>query len=218
MIKLALPGLLMVEAEVLAFEVLTLAASYFGTTHLAAQSVLGTLTSLTFQIPFPLSIAASTRIANLIGATLADAARTSAKVAGCLAIVVGCFNVILLASLKNYIPHLFTSDADVIKLVSDILPICAAFQLFDALAANCNGIMRGLGRQEVGGYVQVFCYYVIAMPISFGTAFGLGWGLKGLWTGVAIALGLVSCFEAIFLSRASWERSVEDARKRNSMS
>jgi MATE family multidrug resistance protein len=41
MIKLALPGLLMVEAEFLAFEILTLAASYFSTTHLAAQSILG---------------------------------------------------------------------------------------------------------------------------------------------------------------------------------
>jgi MATE family multidrug resistance protein len=80
MIKLALPGLLMVEAEFLAFEILTLASSYFGTTHLAAQSILSTLTALTFQIPFPISIAASTRVANLIGATLSDAAKTSAKV------------------------------------------------------------------------------------------------------------------------------------------
>lgn len=80
MIKLALPGLLMVEAEFLAFEVLTLASSYFSTTHLAAQSVLSTVTALTFQIPFPISIAASTRVANLIGATLSDAAKMSARV------------------------------------------------------------------------------------------------------------------------------------------
>ena len=86
MVKLALPGLLMVEAEFLAFEILTLASSYFGTTHLAAQSILSTLTALTFQIPFPISIAASTRVANLIGATLTDAARTSAKVVSTLPI------------------------------------------------------------------------------------------------------------------------------------
>lgn len=80
MIKLALPGLVMVLAEYLAFEVLTLASSYFSVTHLAAQSVLTTLTALTFQIPFSISIAASTRVANLIGATLSDAAKTSSKV------------------------------------------------------------------------------------------------------------------------------------------
>ncbi|EXJ84148.1 hypothetical protein A1O3_04815 [Capronia epimyces CBS 606.96] len=215
MVKLALPGVVMLEAEVLAFEVLTFASSYFGTTILAAQSVLATLTSITFQIPFPLSIAGSTRVANLIGATLADAARVSTRVTFTAAIVVGIMNVTLLSSLKDYIPHLFTSDPEVVRVVSKILPLCAAFQLFDALAANCNGVLRGLGRQEVGGYVQLFCYYVVAMPISFGTAFGLGWGLWGLWTGVAIALGLVALIEFIYLYRTDWQRSVEEARARN---
>jgi MATE family multidrug resistance protein len=51
-----------------------------GVAFLAAQSVLVTVTGTTFQIPFPLSIAGSTRMANLIGAKLVDAAKTSAKV------------------------------------------------------------------------------------------------------------------------------------------
>jgi MATE family multidrug resistance protein len=190
MVKLALPGLLMVEAEYFAFEILTLASSYFGTTHLAAQSIVGTIIGFTFQFPFPVGIAGSTRIANLIGATLADAAKITAKVQLVTAASLGALNCILLATLRHHLPHLFTSDQDVIALVADILPICAAFMLFDALAANCNGILRGIGRQEIGGWVQLFCYYAVAMPISFGAGFGLGWELRGLWTGVAIALAL----------------------------
>lgn len=216
MVKLALPGVIMVEAEMIAFEVLTFGASFFGTTELAAQSVLATLTSITYQIPFPLSIAGSTRVANLIGATLSDAARVSTRVTFTAAFFVGILNVTLLSALKDYIPHLFTSDQKVVEIVSSILPLCAAFQLFDALAANCNGILRGLGRQEFGGYVQLFCYYVIAMPISFGTAFGLGWGLWGLWTGVALALGIVAAIEFTYLyGFLDWNRSVEEAKLRN---
>ncbi|KAL4907163.1 hypothetical protein BDW74DRAFT_121550 [Aspergillus multicolor] len=215
MIKLALPGLLMVEAECLAFEVLTLGSSYLGTGPLAAQSVLATVSSITFQIPFTLSISASTRVANLIGATLVDAAKTTAKVAMWGAVIVGLGNMVLISSLRYYIPQLFTSEKEVIELVAQVLPFCAAFQLFDALATNCNGILRGLGRQEIGGYVQLFCYYAIAMPISFGTAFGLDWGLFGLWSGVAIALCLVSAIEAVFLTQTDWNRSVEDAVRRN---
>ncbi|GAQ41933.1 MATE efflux family protein subfamily [Aspergillus niger] len=217
MIKLALPGLLMVEAECLAFEVLTLASSYLGTTPLAAQSVLSTISSITFQIPFPVSISGSTRVANLIGATLVDAAKLSAKVSMVGAVIVGLLNMLLLSSLRYYIPYLFTSDEEVIELVAQVLPLCAAFQLFDALAANCNGILRGIGRQEIGGYVQLFCYYAIAMPISFGTTFGLNWGLFGLWSGVALALLLVSIIEAFFLTQTNWHRSVEDALRRNAM-
>ena len=190
MIRLALPGLLMVEAECLAFEILTLASSYFGTSHLAAQSIVANLTALTWQIPFPISIAASTRIANFIGATLADSARLSARVAIVAAAAVGILNAILLSSLRTRLPYLFTSEPEVISLVAKTLPLCATFQLFDALAATCNGVMRGIGRQNVGGWVQLFCYYVVAMPISMGTAFGLHWELFGLWAGVATALGL----------------------------
>lgn len=234
MIKLALPGLVMVLAEFLAFEILTLSASWISTTHLAAQSVLSTVAALTFQIPFPISIAASTRIANLIGATLSDAAKTAAKVAFCAACLVGIFNATMLSTLRGYIPALFTNDKDVILVVAGLLPLCAAFQLFDALATNCNGMLRGLGRQEIGGYVNLFAYYVIAMPISFGTGFGLKWGLYGLWAvsclrvlsfetyanlkkGPAIALGVVASIEAVFLYKTSWERAVEEAHKRNSM-
>ena len=189
MIRLALPGLLMVEAEFLAFEILTLASSFLGTTSLAAQAVLVTITTLTYQIPFPVSIAASTRIANLIGATLADAAKTTARVAAIGATAVGLFNAVGLSLLRNHIPHLFTNDPEVIALVANVLPLCAAFQLLDALVSIANGVLRGLGFQKVGGYVQILGYYVFAMPISIGTAFGLGWKLYGLWSGVAFAMG-----------------------------
>ena len=181
MIKLALPGLVMVLAEFMAFEILTLSASWLGATPLAAQSVLGSITGITFQIPFPISVAASTRIANLIGATLALPAKTAAKVAMVFAVGVGIFNLLLLSLLRNYIPRLFTPDEEVIDLVAKLLPLCAAFQLFDALACACNGILRGLGRQEVGGYVGLFAYYVVGVPISFGLGFGAKWGLYGLW-------------------------------------
>ena len=235
MVRLALPGLVMVLAEFLAFEILTLAASWIGSTHLAAQSVLSTITALTFQIPFPMSIAASTRVANLIGATLSEPAKMAAKVALVAAVFVGLLNVTLLSSLRLYIPKLFTSDEDVQNLVAQLLPLCAAFQLWDALAANCNGILRGLGRQEIGGYVNLFAYYAVsqdlittafvdannmsqvAMPISFGTGFGLHWELIGLWIGPAIALFLVFAIEGWFIYKTSWERAVEDARLRNTM-
>lgn len=80
MTRLALPGLLMLEAEFVAFEVLTLSASHLSGTHLAAQSVLSPLIALTFQAPLALAIASSTRIASLIGAGLPRKARQSAQV------------------------------------------------------------------------------------------------------------------------------------------
>lgn len=215
MIKLALPGFLMLESEVMAFEILTLSASYLGTTALAAQSVLGTISSLAFQIPFPLSIAGSTRVANLIGATLTDSARTTARVALSFAFVIGCFNLIVLSLLRNQIPYLFTSDREVATMVAQVVPVCASFQVVDSIAANCNGILRGLGRQDFGGYIQLLSYYVIGLPVSFVTTFVFGFGLRGTWSGIAIGLAVVAFLEAIYLVRCDWERSVNEAKSRN---
>ncbi|KAM0717091.1 hypothetical protein Q7P37_006943 [Cladosporium fusiforme] len=215
MIRLALPGLIMVVAEFLAFEILTLSSSYISAEHLAANTILQSLSVLTYQLPFPLSIAASTRVANLIGATLPDAAKVTARVTFIIGIVLGVFNMLMLSFFRNYIPRLYSNDPDVISLAAGVLPLCAAFQLFDSLAAQCNGLLRGLGKQEVGGYINLFAYYVIAMPISFGTGFGLHWDLYGLWAGPAVALGLVAGITAIYIYKTSWDKASEEAVKRN---
>jgi len=107
MVRLALPGCIMVVAEWFAFEILTLACGRIGVSTLAAQSILVTVTSTTFQIPFPLSVAGSTRVANLIGAGLTDAAKTSAKV-----VSFGCNSCLFLSSLWEIplICRLFTTN------------------------------------------------------------------------------------------------------------
>ena len=58
-------------------------------------------------------------------------------------------------------------------------------------------------------------YYVVGMPLSFGTAFGLKWGIQGLWAGVAVALALVSLVELGVIWRTDWDRAVREAGTRN---
>ncbi|EAQ88023.1 hypothetical protein CHGG_04642 [Chaetomium globosum CBS 148.51] len=215
MIRLALPGMIMVVAEWFAFEILTLASGRMGVEFLAAQSVLVTVTSTTFQIPFPLSIAGSTRLANLIGAKLVDAAKTSAKVTIVGGALVGLFNVILLSVFRYHIPLLFTHDREVIELVARTLPVCAIMQLFDSMAAVSHALLRGIGRQEFGGYANLVCYYLVALPISFGLGFGLDWKLSGLWIGVTIGLLTVSVAEYWFTWRVDWHQAAREAESRN---
>jgi MATE family multidrug resistance protein len=204
MIRLALPGLIMVVAEFLAFEILTLSSSWISAEHLAANTILQSLSVLTYQLPFPLSIAASTRVANLIGATLPDAAKVTARVTFIVGTVLGVFNMLMLSIFRNKIPLLYSSDPDVIRLASGVLPICAAFQLFDALAAVSNGLLRGLGKQEVGGYINLFAYYgvsrdptwILLEKICTDLFYSrllcqFHSGLASAYTGICMACGLV---------------------------
>ena len=164
----------MIIAEFLAFEILTLASSYLSNTTLAAQAALSSLAIVTFQLPFPISVAGSTRLANLIGADLPRAAKICIQVTLMIGFAAGLLNMILLTTLRNYIPSLFTDDMEVRAVIVSVLPIFAAFQLFDAGVANVNGIMRGMGRQVLGSWVNMCCYYLVGiLSLCLNTTFRL---------------------------------------------
>lgn len=214
MIKLSLPGLVIVEAEFIAFELLTLLSSYFDTAHLAAQSVIVTATSIAFQLPFALSIASSTRVANLLGATLEDGAKTAAYAGFMASICLGIFNLLFIVSARKWFVLLLTQDPEVIGYVVSVLPITAMFQCFDALASMGGGILRGQGRQHIGSYISIIAYYFLAIPISITAAFVFGWELCGLWSGVAVALAFVATIQTTIVLRTDWAKVVKDAKAR----
>ncbi|GAO16586.1 hypothetical protein UVI_02019760 [Ustilaginoidea virens] len=215
MIRLALPGMIMVEAEWLAFEIMTLLAGQFGTEYLAAQSVVVTLSSISYQIPFPMSIAASTRVANLMGAGLVGAARITAKVAFVAACVIGTLNLTIFSTLRFRLPLLFTDDPGVIEIVARVLPLVAVMQVFDGLGAGAHGLLRGIGKQSIGGPVNLVSYYVVSLPISLALSLGLGWKLEGLWVGITVGLVLVSSIEYVYLLKTDWHKAAREAAARN---
>lgn len=47
-----------------------------------------------------------------------------------------------------------------------------------------GGILRGQGRQHLGGIANVIVYWFIALPAGLALAFKANWGLYGLWAGM----------------------------------
>jgi MATE family multidrug resistance protein len=213
LIRLGVPGIIMVEAEFMAFEVLTIAASRFGTAALAAQSALATLTSLTYQVPFAISIAAATRVANYIGAALPHSASIAARTALLAAATVSVCLGIILFVFRRSVGSLFSNDPDVIDLVARVLPCCAFMQLFDATGGVAGGILRGQGRQRIGGYLNLFFYYPVGLPLSMLLAFQFDWELTGLWAGVTFGLACICSCEIYFILTSNWDDIVDASRK-----
>ena len=214
LLKLALPGVATIVSEFLAFELLTLFSSYFGNSTLAAQSILATLMSLIYQVPFSMSISSCTTVAQYVGAGNIAAARRAAYVAMVTAIGFGIFDCFVLIAASEHLGKLFSRDKEVIAIVAQALPICAAFQVVDVLASVTGGILRGQGRQHIAGIVQVPAYYCLAIPVSLYTSFKLGWGIRGLWAGCGVALGATALVQTVAVLVGNWEKIVEDAKNR----
>jgi len=199
----------------LAFDILTFAASYLSEQHLAAQSVLMTIGVLVYHIPFPTSVAASTRFGNLIGQGDLPAARIAFNTYYVIFIAIGIFDIILLTSLRHVVAQAFTDDPAVREIIVVVLPIVAAAQLFDALCALSNALTRGLGRQAVAGWSNLGVYYCFAIPLSLLLTFGPPrLELRGLWTGPLIGLGIVAAILYTYMRLTDWNKAVEEAHER----
>ncbi|KAF7509512.1 hypothetical protein GJ744_007912 [Endocarpon pusillum] len=216
MVRLAVPGILTVEAEWLAWDILTFSSAHLGKTYLAAQSVLYNTSVLMYHLPMPASIAASTRIGNLIGSGALDAARVAVTAYYFVFSGIGLFNLSFLVAMKDVIPRIFSNDLDVRNVVSLVMPICAAFQLVDSTTSLCNGLLRGLGIQYIGAWANLVVYYGFSIPVSLYLTFGPPHlGLWGLWIGPAAGLAAVTIIDSIFIKRISWKKCVEEARRRS---
>ncbi|CAG98761.1 MATE family efflux transporter [Kluyveromyces lactis] len=216
MFNLALPGIIMVEAEFLGFEILTIFASHLGTHELAAQSIISTIASLAYQVPFSISISTSTRVANFIGASLYRSCVITCKVSLLLSFIISSLNMAMIYKARYLIARLFSSEPDVVRLVSSSLPILAFMQIFDAFNASTAGCLRGQGQQKIGGYINVFAFYCIGIPVSYLLTFHYGFGVSGLWWGITSGLVFMSIFQSYAVFHCNWNDIIRAAKSRNS--
>lgn len=216
LIRLAVPGLIMLEAEFLAFEILTLMASYLGTLELAAQSIGSTMASLTYQVPFAIGIASSTRIANYLGAGLGESARKTTKVALCFGLCISILNFLALYLFQRPIATLFTNDERVIEILSHVMWLVALMQVSDAMNANSAGCLRGQGQTKIGGIVNLLSYYVVGIPLSIYLSFYSKWRgtLHGLWIGTTVALTIIGVVQSYYALFADFNKLCLEAGKR----
>ncbi|VFV46056.1 multidrug and toxin extrusion [Lynx pardinus] len=213
-IQLAVPSMFMVCIEWWTFEIGTFLAGLVSVTELGAQAIIYELASVAYMVPLGFAVAASVRVGNALGAGNAEQARDSSITvllcAGVCALVVG----IVLSAMKDVIAYVFTSDKDIIYLVSQVMPIFAPFHLFDALAGTCGGILRGTGKQKIGAIMNAIGYYVFGFPIGVSLMFAAKLGIIGLWSGLIVCVFFQALFYLVLVRRTDWKRVAEQAQVR----
>lgn len=203
--SLAFPGLVMIESEYLSFEVLTLMSTRFGVEAIAAQSVVANAGSLIYQVPFAMGCVVSTRVGGRVGRGELAGARRTVRAGYWVAAVVGTVNCVLLVVGRGAVARLFTQDAGVIALAERLVPILAVNQVADAVATFGAAVLRGQGRQRVGGALNVVAYYAVGLPVSGWLAFGpLQMGLAGLWVGCGAGIVVLAVAASVWVRKSDW--------------
>lgn len=208
MLSLAIPGVVMVEAEYLAFEVLTILAASFGTNALAAQSIGASVGAMAFQIPFAVSVAVTTRIGHYVGHGNTEAAEIVTRIALCFGAFMGLVNFSVLFLGRTKIAGIYTQDKNVIQIASGVLALAGTNQIFDCLNIVSAGVLRGQGRQKIGSVLSLVSYYCVALPLASIFAFIFAFEVYGLWYGLISGVAVLAMGEVFCVARSNWERIV----------
>ena len=68
------------------------------------------------------------------------------------------------------------------------MAVLIVYVVFDGVQSALTGVLKGLGKQRLGGPVVVVAYYGIGLPVSYYLAFTRHQGVVGLCVGTVYLL------------------------------
>ncbi|MEE8581422.1 MAG: MATE family efflux transporter [Myxococcota bacterium] len=213
-LAVGIPVAIQMSLEIWAFSTATLLAGRLGAIALSAHTIALNMAALTFMMPLGISQGAVTRIGNLIGAKRHQQAQRAAWVALALGAGVMLVSALGFVTFRHALPRLYSPDAGVVALCATILPIAAAFQIFDGLQVVGCGILRGMGRPRPAAWFNLVGYWLLGLPLAAWLALRMNWGLSGIWWGLCAALATVATLLVIWVRFRGPAHLAEGSRAR----
>uniref|UniRef100_A0A3P8U295 Multidrug and toxin extrusion protein n=1 Tax=Amphiprion percula TaxID=161767 RepID=A0A3P8U295_AMPPE len=212
--KLAIPSAFMICFEWWIWEVGGFLAGLLGEVDLAAQHIMVEIGAITYMFPLGVHAAACVRVGNALGAGDTERVKVTCKVALALSGVLAVFQGIVLAGSKSVIGYIFTSDPNIVEIVSESLTVYIFVQFFDALLCVCSGILIGSGMQKIAAFTNLVGYYCIGLPVGIALMFKAKLRILGLWLGIAICSFIQTGFFLFLIFKLNWKKVTYKAQKR----
>jgi MATE family multidrug resistance protein len=192
MLRLGVPAGLSLLSEVGAFTVAAILIGHLGAVPLAAHQIAITCASTTFMFPLGVAMASTVRIAQAAGAGRNNLLRPIAAGSWVMGLaVMAVFAVVFLVA-NRPIAAAFVPDPAVISIAASLLVVAGIFQLVDGVQVVGSGLLRGLRDTTGPMLITVAAYWGVALPLGTWLAFKGGMGPQGMWTGLALGLGIAA--------------------------
>lgn len=191
LLGLGLPAAAHLLFEVGIFTAATALAGRLEPAALAAHHIALNIASVIFMVPLGLSSAGAVLVGQGIGRREALVAARAGWTALLMVVGLMCASALAFWWHPAMWVRLFTDDEDVIGIGRRLLLVAAAFQLFDGLQVTATGVLRGLGETRLPMYASLVGYWGMGLPLGYWLCFHAGYGVFGLWMGLAASLMFV---------------------------
>ena len=203
--RMGLPIALQMFLESSAFVGTGIMMGWFGDgakTAIGANQIATTIANCAFMIVMSIGAATTIRVSHCYGARNLGEMTMAAKASYHLVLAWNAFAAVVFLSLRHVIPTLFTTNAEVIGIASQLLAFAALYQLSDGIQNVSVGILRGIQDVRIIMPIALISYWLLNLPVGYLVGFTLGMGPAGLYIGFTFGLSTAALLMILRIRRS----------------
>lgn len=209
MLALGLPIGVTYFAEVSAFGAVALLVARFGVVEQSAHQIALNFSSLVFMVPLSLGIGMVTRVGQAMGEGDARRARAASWVGMGMSLAFAVLSAAFIALFRHQIAAAYTNDVAVQATCVTLLLFAALFQLSDATQVAAACAIRGYKVTRGPMLIQLFAFWVFALPVGCLLGLWQGMAAAGFWIGLVLGLTIAAFLLTAYLRTLSNARVAE---------
>jgi len=159
-----------------------------------------------FMVPLGRNAAGAVRVGQAIGRRDREGVWRSGWTALALGAAFTASSAVVFLAAAHPLIGAFSQDATVLAIGPSLLAIAGVCLVFDGTQGISTGILRGLGETRVPMIANFAGHWLVGLPLGYAACFWWGWGVQGLWLGLAAGLTAVG---SVLL--ATWHRRAKTA-------
>ena len=176
-----------------------------GNLSYAAHKIALTAESISFNLGFAFSFAASALVGQELGKGSSQKALKNGYICTIIAMIVMSTFGLLFFIIPQFLVSLFTKDKDVIELATMALKIVSICQPFSGASMVLAGALRGAGDTKSVLLITYLGIFLIRIPITYLFLDVLNLGLAGAWIVMTIDLVIRSSLAFYIFRRGKWK-------------
>lgn len=176
-----------------------------GNLSYAAHKITLTAESISFNLGFAFSFAASALVGQELGKGSSQKALKNGYICTIIAMIVMSTFGLLFFIIPQFLVLLFTKDKDVIELATMALKIVSICQPFSGASMVLAGALRGAGDTKSVLFITYLGIFLIRIPITYLFLDVLNFGLAGAWIVMTIDLAIRSSLAFYIFRRGKWK-------------
>ncbi|RZB93882.1 Protein DETOXIFICATION 34 isoform B [Glycine soja] len=215
-VKLSVASAVMLCLEVWYFMILIVLTGHLDNAVIAvgSLSICMTINGFEGMLFIGINAAISVRVSNELGSGHPRAAKYSVIVTIIESLVIGLICAAIILITKDHFAIIFTESKEMIKAVSKLAGLLGLTMILNSVQPVISGVAVGGGWQALVAYINLFCYYIMGLPLGFLLGYKLGYRVEGIWVGMICGTILQTLILLYIVYKTNWNKEVELASSR----